>query len=586
MSADGIKCDVAVVGGGPAGSTLGTFLAKYGPNLDVRIFEAEVFPRDHVGESQLPNISEFLHEMGVWEKVEAAGFPVKVGGTFKWGMKRDLWHFSFLQDELKEIPRPAEFAGQRRQTAFHVDRSVYDKILLDHAEEVGCKVYQGARIQKVLTDDDCVMGLRTASGEAITARYYVDATGHRGTIRTAFDVPCEYPTALQNVAFWGYWQNAEWPENIGIGGTRAQIMSLPYGWVWFFPISQTRTSVGLVLPASYYKESRQRPEELYQQALKQEPRINYLLTGAAYEGQLSTTKDWSFLASRIYGANWFLAGESAGFADPILSAGMTITQACARELAFTILELERGEHDPVWLLDEYQRLQSNRVRSHIKFADFWYTSNGQFEDLKEYTRQIAKWNGLDLSPNDAWTWLARGGFIDDDFAPGFGTFHIQGIRELSEYMDPVKAEHPFNHKNVFRLNLDGAQVVSRARYVGGRVVKIECYERDGKILPLIGAYEVIVDLLRQTTRMMEMVQSLKQLLSSLHPNMAQRLATEFPSYFWAMVESGWITASRDPAAPLIPINMQRQWWAMEWHKDKKEALRKIAKADGSTAGTI
>jgi Dehydrogenases (flavoproteins) len=71
--------DVVIVGGGPAGSTAGTLIEKYNPNLSVLIVEKEKFPRDRVGESQLPQISDVLEEMGCWDKVEAADFPIKIG---------------------------------------------------------------------------------------------------------------------------------------------------------------------------------------------------------------------------------------------------------------------------------------------------------------------------------------------------------------------------------------------------------------------------------------------------------------------------------------------------------------------------
>lgn len=576
-----MDCDVAIIGGGPAGSTLGIYLKKYNPELVVHIYEAEKFPRDHVGESQLPTISQYLYEMGVWDKVEAAGFPIKIGGTFKWGRTKDLWHFSFIQEDLRETPRPARFEGQRTRTAFQVDRAVYDKILLDHAREMGCEVFEETTVAKVINDGYRVPALELASGGTVTARYYMDASGGRGVLRTALNVKCEYPTSLKNVAFWGYWQNAEWPENIGIGGTRAQIMSLPYGWVWFFPISETRTSVGLVTPAQYYKDCKMRPAELYERALKEEPRIRYLLTDARYEGELSSTKDWSFLAERLYGENWFLVGESAGFADPILSAGMTITQSCAREAAFTLLELDRGKLDADWLRKEYEALQIGRIRSHIRFADYWYTANGQFEDLKEYTREIAKSRGLDLSANGAWSWLARGGFIDGDFAPGTATFNINGIRDLTEFFEPMKPEHPFNAYNVFKLNLDGAKFAYRSRYEVGHVVKYDCYERDGKILPRAGAYEVVVDVLRMDSRLPAIGMHLKNILRQQPGPLAQRLNREFPIYLWAMVETGWVSPSYDPSLPLLPFEVQRLW-SLEWHEDKKPKLREIAKADSES----
>ncbi len=93
-----MDCDVAIIGGGPAGSTCGALLKKYAPHLDVAIFEAAKFPRDHVGESLLPVVPRILHEMGAFDKVEAADFPIKVGATYRWGQPTDvdLWYFYFI----------------------------------------------------------------------------------------------------------------------------------------------------------------------------------------------------------------------------------------------------------------------------------------------------------------------------------------------------------------------------------------------------------------------------------------------------------------------------------------------------------
>src|SRR5688572_24367825 len=88
--------DVAVIGGGPGGSTLGTLLRKYDPTKRVILLEKEKLPRDHVGESQLPVISDVLDEMGVWDEVDGASSRVKIGAEFRWRRSPELWHLEFL----------------------------------------------------------------------------------------------------------------------------------------------------------------------------------------------------------------------------------------------------------------------------------------------------------------------------------------------------------------------------------------------------------------------------------------------------------------------------------------------------------
>lgn len=571
-----MKCDVAIIGGGPGGSTLATYLRMHRKDLKVCVFEREVFPRDHVGESQLPVISHYLHEMGVWDKIEAADFPIKIGATYKWGKTKELWDFDFIPNgDLGDNQRPGKFEGLRKFTAFQVDRAIYDKILLDHSKELGTEVYEGTKVAKVHTEGDRVTSFELESGEHVEAKHYIDASGHVGILRRAFNIKSEYPTNLQNIAIWDYWENADWAENIGVGGTRVQVMSVGYGWIWFIPLGPTRTSVGLITPAEYYKASGKRPEELYQQAMKDEERISFLLKNATCENKLASTKDWSFVAERIYGENWMLVGESAGFADPILAAGMSITHGAGREAAFTILEIERGNHDPAWLKEEYQKLQFNRVRNHIRFADYWYSANEQFKDLKDHTAKIAELNGLDLSPDKAWQWLAQGGFIDDDLTAGTATLSISAIKGLGKYMTPMDIDRPLEKNNVFTLNLEGATQVKRAKYENGGVFVYDAFERDGKLFPLVSVFEALYRVLSKDPSLPGMFKQFQELakINAGNPDFKIWVLDRIPVALEALIAGGFVVPSYDSRYPLIPPRSDVD--VMHWHTDTKSELREL-----------
>src|SRR6266404_6824823 len=59
--------DVAIIGGGPAGSTADALLARAGRR--VIVLERDKFPRFHIGESLLPFSTQTFDRLGVREKL-------------------------------------------------------------------------------------------------------------------------------------------------------------------------------------------------------------------------------------------------------------------------------------------------------------------------------------------------------------------------------------------------------------------------------------------------------------------------------------------------------------------------------------
>ncbi len=561
-----LKCDVAIVGGGPAGTTVGCLLKKYNPALSVVIIEREKFPRDHVGESHLPAISRVLAEMGVWEYIEEADFPVKIGATFKWGARNDFWDTDFLQGkDFVDEPRPAKYIGQRMKTAFQVDRSIYDKILLDHARRLGCQVFEETKVVNVQHEAERILGLGLVSEDPavqaivgadgkIVAHHYVDCSGDAGVMRRALDIGIESPTALRNIAIWKYWQNAEWAVTIGIGGTRIQIMSLGWGWLWFIPITPTRTSVGLVVPASYYKASGKTTEQIYQDAVTEEPLISRLLANATPEPEIFATRDWSFFCDRMAGENWFLAGDACGFADPILSAGMTLAHASARKVAYTILELERKQLDPDWIKREYSEVHRDQIRHHVQFADFWYSSNKGFTDLKDYCAEIAETAGLTLKPEAAFQWLATGGFAIEE--PGIAaalTYRFGGLKSLAENLGDAPSPWELSKTNVWTFDPEGVTEGVFPSYKDGRIMPIPCLKRGAKILPVVDVFEHVLNAMSRST---DSVTILEDCVNEMMRTDGISLE-EAPLFAIEAIESmlleGWITAEAVPDRPFVKV---------------------------------
>lgn len=562
--------DVVIIGGGPAGSTVSSLLKKYNPELNVLVLEREKFPREHVGESQLPPIGAVLDEMGCWDKVEAANFPIKIGATYRWGNTTDLWNFElYPSKDFKDEPRPAQYVGQRQRTAFQVERSVYDKILLDHSASLGTEVREETKVAEILRDGDRITGLKLEDGSIVEGRYYVDGSGSSGLLRRAMGVDIVEPSSLRNIAFWDYWDNTEWAYSIGTGGTRVLVMSLGYGWIWFIPVGPTRTSIGLVCPAEYYKSTGLKKEEVYLNAINDEPLISGLIKNATRENEVRSTKDWSYYAERMYGENWFLVGEAAGFADPILAAGLTMAHLGAKELAYTILALDEGKFDSEWLKKSLQENQTQRVQQHIKFADFWYTANGCFTDVKEHTRTIAAEVGLDLDANAAFQWLGTGGFMDEHFSTGFSGFDFGGVKDTIDLMTQGKVILTCQQNNVFKLNMEGAIEEEFATYDGnGGIVAVPRWRKGTSTLPRSGMYYVMVQLLKQNWDQERLFGAMIHAImdKKLRPNPTEALMYGL-GFLESMIHAGWVEASINPKKKLLQFDLPQLSEAINQNTD-------------------
>ena len=146
--------DVVVVGGGPAGSTAATLLARAGRR--VLVLERERFPRYHIGESLLSATLPILAHVGVLGEVERHGFVQKPGGTFLWGSNKRPWSFWFRED-------PGGYPH-----AFHVVRSEFDALLLRHSAREGAEVLEETTVEAVSGLGPFRVSARTA--EATTWR--------------------------------------------------------------------------------------------------------------------------------------------------------------------------------------------------------------------------------------------------------------------------------------------------------------------------------------------------------------------------------------------------------------------------------
>ncbi|MGH2708101.1 MAG: tryptophan 7-halogenase, partial [Actinomycetota bacterium] len=176
--------DVGIIGGGPAGSSMAGYLAMGGVNCVV--FERELFPRPHVGESLVPSSTRVFKDLGFLPTMERERFPHKFGAVWTaTGQNPELYQHDWnglaadcqVDIRFEERDQP----GVDQNYTYHVDRGKFDQLLLEHANGLGAKVYEGAGVRDV--DFAATFPrIRYEAGEKeadATVRIVVDASGRR-----------------------------------------------------------------------------------------------------------------------------------------------------------------------------------------------------------------------------------------------------------------------------------------------------------------------------------------------------------------------------------------------------------------------
>ena len=314
------RCEVFVIGCGPAGSTISAMLAQKG--RDVAVVDKERHPRFHIGESLLPLNMPILQQLGVWQELNQIG------------IRKDAAEFESHAHSKTVCFEFSEAFDKRWPHAFQVRRSEFDHMLLENSADKGARIYEGARVTSVefgnlARNEDSIVSLKLEDGTAQTWRtkFLVDASGRDTFLSNRFGIKRKNKKHA-SAAIFGHFRNAR--RNVGRAEGNITIVWFAHGWFWFIPLKDGTTSVGAVCWPAYMKSRATDPTTFFMQTIALAPEIAMRLTDAELTAPVTATGNYSYDSERMSGDGYLMVGDAWAFIDPVFSSGVYLAMNSAK----------------------------------------------------------------------------------------------------------------------------------------------------------------------------------------------------------------------------------------------------------------
>ena len=340
---------VAIIGSGPAGCTLATYLARSG--VSVVIFAIKHRPNLIIGESLVPAVVPYLQELEIEEEVRSYS-TYKPGATF-YIDSADEMTFYFDQDK-KELP----------QYAYNFPRDKFDNTLLKTSINAGVAlVYHRAKAIRIDNSDRLKLDNDSlaAAGKHLKCQpdFIVDATGRSAFISKLLNIPAQHGSR-KDTALFAHVDNAAMTHK-----GHVHINRLERGWCWRIPLPG-RVSIGFVVPSEHLKEMGKNIEGQFDALLQEDPIVKKFCNNSKRISRVMKYSNYQQMSTQMIGDGWAMVGDCAGFIDPVFSSGLLIAISSGKLLSEAILD---GSDNA---FQKYKQRMMHQLESWQHVIDYYY----------------------------------------------------------------------------------------------------------------------------------------------------------------------------------------------------------------------
>lgn len=308
------SCEVLVIGGGPAGSTIAALLAQGG--RDVLMLEKDKHPRFHIGESLLPMNMPMFEELGLLDEIKRIGI-VKLGAEFV-----SPWHPAPVMIDFNDA------LDNTWPSAYQVRRDQFDEVMFKNAAAKGARVVEQCKVTdiKFQPGAEALVDTMDKDGQTqrIRAKFVVDASGRDTFLSNHFGM--KHRNKKHNsAAMFGHFSGVKRLEGEVEGNI--SLFWFDHGWFWFIPLPDGNTSIGATCWPYYMKTRKTDMTQFFMDTIAMCPALMERMKDAKLETPVTATGNFSYLSERSSGENYILLGDAFAFIDPIFSSGVFLAMA-------------------------------------------------------------------------------------------------------------------------------------------------------------------------------------------------------------------------------------------------------------------
>ena len=361
---------------------MAAYLAKAGAKCVV--FERELFPRPHVGESLVPSSTRVFKDLDFLQQMEDAKFPHKFGAVWTTDDKsipfghdlEGLGPDCNVDIRFEEREQP----GIDKNYTYHVDRGKFDLMLLQHANRLGSAVYDGVKVSKVDFDPEhpevhFTMGPKEMS---VNCRMVVDASGRNTFLGNQLKLKVADPVFDQYAIhswFDGYDRTVFAKRDTNLDYIYIHFLPISNTWIWQIPITDSVTSIGVVTQKKNFAKSKEDREKFFWNAVGSRPMIAETLRKSDRIRPFKDEGDYSYAMKQLCGDRWMMVGDAGRFVDPIFSTGVSIALNSSRFAHKDILgALETGNFKRE-AFNEYETKLRRGTKNWYDFITVYYRLN-------------------------------------------------------------------------------------------------------------------------------------------------------------------------------------------------------------------